>query len=519
MAVTLPTSTLGNESQMGLDKQLLYEKRLAELESHIQALLTWKQAILATLEAVNRPTSPVISRRKTVDVVPPELKSLVGVVHIPTEATVPENKESVPTVPSNNTIDAQPGEVTSQASVIHVSPQLRAPHDIAHRILDVLQAYGRHIESDEGKHEWLGREKFFPRVAQYVNSQQPIRMILPSFPWKSINRVDKVTSALPDLGEELALARLNSLCVDIGKVYKHGAEIHIATDGLVFNDLVGISDDDTWEYSVALMEMAAKKSFTGIKLLRVMDFLGYTKGKSPLTKEQYLSLVDKSRAELETQFGNPDKDIREMIQTDKDTLMTYRGFIRFLETDLRYSPVAAHSRSGNHYRRVVKEVAMRMMMRAESFTKIIQAKCPDYVRLSIHPSSGSVKLSVPLLIEKNNPKGFPRTPWHSSIAVGLDGSYRSMHSKDVRETHDLVMKDGNPWCFREKSDLFDLGSDVEIEHLYPSGLEVRPLATQTGYAHLGQAVVEKLAKLARMQPVKLVGFVDVPQFLNRELWC
>ena len=280
--------------------------------------------------------------------------------------------------------------------------------------------------------------------------------------------------------------------------------------------MVGISDDDTWEYSVSLMDMAAKKGFTGIKLLRVMDFLGYTNEKLPLTKDQYLSLVGKSRADLESQFGGVDKDVRQMIQTDNDTLMTYRGFIRFLETDLRYSPVAAHSRSGQHYRRIVKEVAMKMMMRAEAFTKIIQEKCPDYVRLSIHPSSGAGKLSVPLLAEKSNPNGFPRTPWHSSIAVGLDGAYRSIHSKDVRQTHDLVMKDGRPWCFRERSDLFDLGDDVEIEHLYPCGMEIRPRATRAGEARLGQGAKEKLVKLATMQPIRLVGFTagDAAQLPN-----
>jgi pyoverdine/dityrosine biosynthesis protein Dit1 len=108
--------------------------------------------------------------------------------------------------------------------------------EVAHTILDVLQNYGRHIESEEGDHHtWLGREMFFPRVMEYIKKQQPIKMILPSFPWKSVNRVDKVTGALPDLGEELALSRLNALCVEIGKVYEYGAEVHIATDGLVFN--------------------------------------------------------------------------------------------------------------------------------------------------------------------------------------------------------------------------------------------------------------------------------------------
>lgn len=78
---------------------------------------------------------------------------------------------------------------------------------------------------------------FHGRVEEYVKKGESVKMIIPAFPWKSINRTDKVTGVLPDLGEDLALGRLNDLCVEIRKVYAHGAEVHIATDGLVFNGM------------------------------------------------------------------------------------------------------------------------------------------------------------------------------------------------------------------------------------------------------------------------------------------
>ncbi|KAK1993655.1 pyoverdine/dityrosine biosynthesis protein [Colletotrichum falcatum] len=425
------------------------------------------------------------------------------------------SKSRFPSAPLSDTLSksCNVGEFATTGN-LPTPPLDQTTEQVAHKILDVLEVFGRHIIPEgEENHEWLGRTMFHPRVEEYVKKGESVKMIIPAFPWKSINRTDKVTGALPDLGEELALARLNDLCVEIGKVYPHGAEVHIATDGLVFNDVVGISDDETWEYGATLMDMAAQKGYAGIKLLRVMDFLGLTKQDEPLTKERYMELVDESRATLEAQFGDPDKDVRAMIDTDNDTLMTYRGFIRFLETDLRNSPVAAHAKSGHKYRKVVKEIAMKMMMRAESFTKIILATCPDHVRLSIHPSSGAVKLSMPLLVEKHNPDGFPRTPWHSSIAVSLDGSYRSLHAKDVRDTHDLVIKDGRPWCFREKSELFDLGENVEIEHLYPTGIEVRPREDCEEDVKLDEAVREKLTRLAKLQPVRVVGFENAPEFV------
>ena len=99
-------------------------------------------------------------------------------------------------------------------------------------------------------------------------------------------------------------------------------------------DLVGITDEDTWEYSAALMDMVARKGYHGIKLVRVMDLLGMTTGRE-MTKELYMDSVEACRKELRAQFGKPEEAVREMIQTDEDTLLTYRGFIRFLETDLK----------------------------------------------------------------------------------------------------------------------------------------------------------------------------------------
>ena len=142
-----------------------------------------------------------------------------------------------------------------------------------------------------------------------------------------------------------------------------------------------------------------------------------------MTKELYMSTVTEARKQLEAQFGDAYRDVRKLMKDDEDTMLTYCGFIRFLRTDLRYSTVAAHAKTSGDYRRVTKEVAMGMMMRAESFTKIILAHRGDYVRLSVHPSSGAVKLSIPLVPQRDE-DGWPRTPWHCAIAVGVDGSYK-----------------------------------------------------------------------------------------------
>ena len=59
------------------------------------------------------------------------------------------------------------------------------------------------------------------------------------------------------------------------------------------------------------------------------------------------------------------------------------------------------------------------MKNFQAFAAAIESKCKDHVRLSIHPSVGQTKLSVPLIPQVD---GTIMTPWHSSVSVGVDGS-------------------------------------------------------------------------------------------------
>lgn len=118
-----------------------------------------------------------------------------------------------------------------------------------------------------------------------------------------------------------------------------------------------------------------------------------------------------------------------------------------------------------------------------------------------------MKLSIPLIPQASG--GFPKSPWHRSIAVGIDGSYTTVHSKDVRETHIPVLRNGRPYFFRAKSPLYDWAEGrAELEHLYPSGLLVRALEDAE---ILQGADIEKLKELAVLQsPVVVQGFANIP---------
>jgi hypothetical protein len=102
----------------------------------------------------------------------------------------------------------------------------------ATKALRIIEQYGLNYERTGS---WDGFETFLPIVVGQVERGEPIKMLLPGFPFKSPNSRDKVLSNLPDLGEELALRHLNGLCENIKAVYEQGAEVHITSDGLVYN--------------------------------------------------------------------------------------------------------------------------------------------------------------------------------------------------------------------------------------------------------------------------------------------
>ncbi|KAI4123483.1 MAG: hypothetical protein LQ338_004259 [Usnochroma carphineum] len=424
----------------------------------------------------------------------------------------PLTPESLPATPEVGTPAVQPivDQVDSVACTERPSAKL------AIHILEIIQRYGNNAVSKDAPSP--GNAKFMALVEGCIIKHEPVRMVLPAFPFKSPNRHDKTLGSLSDLGEELALTHLNGLCESIAEIYEHGAKVVIASDGLVYNDLMGIGDSEVWDYSTAVRKVIEGKELHHVSALRIVDLLGHSSTKD-LTREEYLIHAGCYRRELVARYGPRNFDSRAAVREEEDTCMTYRGYIKFLTKDLMHSKLATDTHDQQNpkkrYKEAIENLAYQMITRGKAFACAIEAECGEYVRLSIHPSTGQTKLSVPLLPPA--PGGQLMTPWHSAIVVGVDGSYRAVHAADVRETHDLVYRDGRPYCFRERSPLFDFGElKVEFEHLYPCGLIIRPAAGTKPAPSYRDVDVEKVRKLAEVQsPVVLRGFADTT---DRELF-
>ncbi|KAJ5349444.1 hypothetical protein N7541_007171 [Penicillium brevicompactum] len=406
----------------------------------------------------------------------------------------------------------RPDECSPNELNIRGSSNPSSTHHLAIEVLKVIESYG--VDFEKLRVPWKGFGSFMPIVMAQVERQAPIRMILPAFPFKSPNSRDKVLGTLPDFGEELALAHLNGLCQNITEVYAPGADVYISSDGLVYNDILGVSDETVWDYGEALRRMAVEKELDHVKFIRLFELLEHPWFQSSTpeaAKSFYLAHANCLRRELMYTFNDPTFDAAEAIKTDHDTCLTYRGYIKFLAKDL------AHQTEGQVMSKRARlaqigETARQMIIRGKMFAAAIQANRRDYVRLSIHESGGEKKLSISLIPQSRGELGY--TPWHSAVAVGLDGSYRTVHAEDVRETHDVVFKKGQPYFFREKSSLFDWTENrlsVKFEHLYPCGLIIRPADIDNVNAppSIRALPMHKVRQLSNgMSPVVLRGFSE-----------
>ncbi|KAJ3579990.1 hypothetical protein NPX13_g582 [Xylaria arbuscula] len=329
--------------------------------------------------------------------------------------------------------------------------------DISRRILKIFfeHALNKIDHSDAGFER--GAQNFLPIVRQFVAERQRVEACLPAFPFKSANKAYKVLGKLPDKAEELALDRLNTICRRIQDIYPPGAQITIISDGITYNDLLSISDQDTWAYGEALRAMATEKKFSCIRFSRMRDLLQF-----PLPKEMneiiYVANCTNFRRELLNRYGNPDLDIDEEIATNPDTKLTYLGYKRFLESDLKYIFPRGAGRTSNSYKRDCKYLAKQMLVRGYAFAGAVKNAFPDHLRLSIHESIGAVaKLSIALLDTKS---GFT-TPWHCSVAHLADGwlsAPMGEFSKNPRL--ELVHTNGVPSYFREIPDATSDGFSI-----------------------------------------------------------
>lgn len=216
----------------------------------------------------------------------------------------------------------------------------------------------------------------------------------------------------------------------------------------ILPDLLAISDKDTWAYGESLRNLALTKQFNNIRFSRIKDLLDIEIPDN-LREITYVANCSNFRRALLNDFGKADLDIDKEIATNTDTRLTYLGYRRFLESDLRHIFPPGEDRTKNGYKRDVKYLAKQMLIRGYAFAAAIKKAYPEHLRLSIHESVGEHKLSISLL---NTRTGYT-TPWHCCVALLADGEWISGPKEDFEKDSrlELIYEIDRPSYFQERN--------------------------------------------------------------------
>lgn len=267
-----------------------------------------------------------------------------------------------------------------------------------------------------------------PKVRRSIAAREPVHFLLPSFPAKSPNP-KKVLGHLPDMAEEIALSFLEKVCTEIGDLYAPGAKITICSDGRVFSDLVGVSDDHVSSYAAELKLMMKRIES------RSLDFF---------CMEDLFDVADHSgmREQLLIHYTDSLQAIEERIHSYEHHRALFNGIQRFLFED-RLGIETEKSR--NQLRNECKDLAYRVIQRSDGWGRLLGDCFPAALRLSIHPQNPhSEKIGI-LLGEATDTW---LTPWHG-VAVEQDGKFTLLRRHEAEQLGACIVdRDGRANHFR-----------------------------------------------------------------------
>ncbi|MFJ9214139.1 L-tyrosine/L-tryptophan isonitrile synthase family protein [Streptomyces sp. NPDC102264] len=265
-------------------------------------------------------------------------------------------------------------------------------------------------------------------IAEAMARGRTIEFLLPAFPTKSPNPA-KVLGPLPDMAEELALRFLESLCERIAEVYPPGARILICSDGRVFNDLIGVSDENVTRYVH--------------EINRMIDRIGAAHlGQFTLDEVSPGADHAQLRARLTAGRGPHPDELRAEVRQGGHMVQMYRGITRFMLEDLS---VPEYTGSRAALQRHCRELAYGVIARSRAWDELLAELFPDAVRLSIHPQPCSTR-KIGLLLADTPDVWL--TPWHSTAVDTGDGLFTLMKRAEAEAAGGrLVTAHGRPSHF------------------------------------------------------------------------
>lgn len=124
--------------------------------------------------------------------------------------------------------------------------------------------------------------------------------------------------------------------------------------------------------------MSAAKEFNNIKFNRLKELV-HVDVPDQLDEITYVSNATNFRLALLNSFSKRDYDVDLKIADHEDTCLTYRGYLKFLETDLQTIYPITEERSKKKYKKGLGYIAKQMLFRGD--VSMIQSSSVSTLRL------------------------------------------------------------------------------------------------------------------------------------------
>ena len=267
-----------------------------------------------------------------------------------------------------------------------------------------------------------------PKVRRWIATGEPIHFLLPAFPAKSPNTT-KVLGRLPDMAEENALTFLENVCAELRELYPPGARISICSDGRVFSDLVGVSDEDVSNYAAELKRMMKQVEAQSLDFFSMEDLFD-VEDHGAMRQQLIMHYCDSLAA------------IENRIHAFAHHRELFNGIQRFLFEDRIVMEAAMESgKSRTQIRKDCKELAHGVIQRSDGWGRLLNDCFPMSLRLSIHPQAPHSEKIGMLLGEANDTW---LTPWHG-VAVKDGDTFRMMRRHEAEKLGARVVeREGRP---------------------------------------------------------------------------
>ena len=272
------------------------------------------------------------------------------------------------------------------------------------------------VLGQDDEFEPTGRDFIHSKLHDFLENNEKIQFILPGFPCKSPNKVGKTFGISPDMGEVLALERLDNLCEDINAIHGAGCELTILCDGTTFSDIVGVPEKEKNDYKSSLRNHTVTNN---IKWADLSVFFDRTMSD------------DMARKQLIKQAGLKSQTLEKFIakvKRDENLTAIHDKWCSYLYNDVRLEQVSTSNR--DEFLQSIGQKAYEMMYRGQALASNIDRTYPKHIRLSVHQYNNSgPKFSVGLSAGTQRSE----VPWHNVPLRLKDGSFQYVPRAQIKE--------------------------------------------------------------------------------------